>query len=42
VHAQMDVDWPRFQKMFVQLMSSPTHNAQNPQMPRKASGDGKQ
>ncbi len=42
VHAQMDVDWPRFQKMFVQLMSSPTHNAQNPQMPREASGGGKQ
>lgn len=42
VHAQMDVDWPKFQKMFVQMMSSPTPNARNPQMPHAASGDGKQ
>lgn len=32
VHAQMDVDWPKFREMFVQLMSSPTPNAKNPQM----------
>lgn len=32
VHAQMDVDWPKFQKMFVQLMSAPTPNAHDPQM----------
>ena len=32
VHAQMDVDWPKFQKMFVQLMSGPTPNAKDPKM----------
>ena len=32
-HMQMDVDWPRFQSFFLQLMSSPTPNAKNPQMP---------
>jgi purine nucleosidase len=32
VHAQMDVDWPKFQRMFVQLMSSPTPGAKDPQM----------
>ncbi len=32
VHAQMDVDWPKFEEMFVQLMSAPTPNAKNPQM----------
>lgn len=29
VHAQMDVDWPKFKKMFVQLMSTPTPNAKD-------------
>jgi purine nucleosidase len=32
VHAQMDVDWPRFQAMFMGLMSSPTPGAKNPQI----------
>ena len=32
VHAQMDVDWPEFQQMFVRLMSAPTPNARDPQM----------
>lgn len=41
VHAQMDVDWPKFQKMFVQLMSAPTPNAHDPQMLRQAK-DSKQ
>jgi inosine-uridine nucleoside N-ribohydrolase len=31
-HVQMDVDWPKFQKMFVQLMSAPTPNAHDPKM----------
>jgi purine nucleosidase len=38
VHAQMDVDWPKFQKMFVQLMSGPTPNSRDPQMLRQAAG----
>jgi inosine-uridine nucleoside N-ribohydrolase len=33
VHAQMDVDMPKFGKMFVELMTSPTPGARNPQMP---------
>jgi len=40
-HVQMDVDWPKFQKMFVQLMSAPTPNAHDPQM-HQANGEGKQ
>ena len=36
VHAQMDVDWPKFQKMFVQLMSAPTPNSKDPQMLHQA------
>jgi purine nucleosidase len=32
VHAQMDVDWPKFQKMFVQLMSAPTPSTRDPQI----------
>jgi purine nucleosidase len=32
VHAQMDVDWPKFREMFVKLMSAPTPNAKDPQM----------
>ncbi len=32
VHAQMDVDWPRFQRMFVKLMSAPTPHSKDPQM----------
>jgi purine nucleosidase len=36
VHAQMDVDWPKFQKMFVQLMAAPTPGAKDPQMLRGA------
>jgi len=31
-HVQMDVDWPKFQKMFLQSMSSPTPGAKNPQL----------
>jgi purine nucleosidase len=31
-HVQMDVDWPKFQKMFLELMSSPTPGAKNPQL----------
>jgi purine nucleosidase len=38
VHAQMDVDWPKFQKMFVQLMSAPTPNSKDPQMLHQAAG----
>jgi purine nucleosidase len=38
VHAQMDVDWPKFQKMFVQLMSEPTPNSRDPKMLEKTSG----
>jgi inosine-uridine nucleoside N-ribohydrolase len=38
VHAQMDVDWPKFQKMFVQLMSAPTPNSRDPQMLHQAAG----
>ncbi|HEV2134911.1 MAG TPA: nucleoside hydrolase [Terracidiphilus sp.] len=36
VHAQMDVDWPKFQELFMHLMTSPTPGAKNPQMLRKA------
>lgn len=32
VHAQMDVDWPKFRDMFIKLMSGPTPDAKNPQM----------
>ena len=32
VHAQLDVNWPKFENMFMQLMSSPTPNARDPQM----------
>ncbi len=31
-HVQMDVNWPKFQQMFMRLMSSPTPGATNPQM----------
>ncbi len=40
-HVQMDVDWPKFQKMFVQLMSAPTPNAHNPQMVNSGTGESK-
>ena len=40
-HVQMDVDWPKFQSMFMQLMSSPTPNAKNPQMGAATPGPGK-
>jgi len=33
VHAQMDVDMPKFGRMFVQLMTAPTPQAKNPLMP---------
>jgi purine nucleosidase len=36
VHAQMDVDWPKFRQMFIHLMASPTPGAKNPQMLRQA------
>lgn len=35
VHAQMDVDWPKFQRMFVHLMTSPTPGAKDPKMLRQ-------
>jgi inosine-uridine nucleoside N-ribohydrolase len=38
-HVQMDVDWPKFQKMFVGLMSAPTPNAHDPQMSHPAGGE---
>ena len=41
VHAQMDVDWPKFQRMFIQIMSAPTPNSRNPQMLGQATGEGK-
>ncbi len=41
VHVQMDVDWPKFQQMFIQLMSAPTRNTRDPQIIRQASGEGK-
>jgi purine nucleosidase len=40
-HVQMDVDWPKFQKMFVQLMSAPTPNAHDPQMVHSGNGESK-
>ena len=36
VHAQMDVDQTKFQRMFVHLMTSPTPDAKDPQMTRQA------
>ncbi len=36
VHAQMDVDMPKFARLFVELMTSPTPGARNPQMPLDA------
>jgi purine nucleosidase len=42
VHAQMDVDWPKFQRMFIQVMSAPTPNSRNPQMLGQATSEGKQ
>jgi purine nucleosidase len=41
-HVQMDVDWPKFQKMFVQLMSAPTPKAHDPQMLHPSPGESKQ
>ena len=38
VHAQMDVDMPRFAKLFVQLMTAPTPHAHNPVMLQQSSG----
>ena len=32
VHIQMDVDWPKFRRMFLEMMSKPTPGAHNPQM----------
>jgi inosine-uridine nucleoside N-ribohydrolase len=32
-HVQMDVDWPRFQNLFMQWVSAPTPKAKDPQMP---------
>jgi purine nucleosidase len=40
-HVQMDVDWPKFQKMFVQLMSAPIPNAHDPQMLHQLPGESK-
>lgn len=36
VHAQMDVDWPKFREMFLDLMRSPTPGAKDPQILRQA------
>jgi inosine-uridine nucleoside N-ribohydrolase len=33
VHAQMDLDRPKFERLFVELMRAPTPNARNPLMP---------
>jgi len=41
-HVQMDVNWPKFQKMFVQLMSAPTPNSHQPQMFHQAPEESKQ
>lgn len=38
VHAQMDVDMPRFAKLFVHLMTAPTPHARNPLMSQQSSG----
>lgn len=38
VHAQMDVNWPKFQQMFVKLMSAPTPGSRNPKMLERNSG----
>jgi purine nucleosidase len=40
-HVQMDVDWPKFQTLFMQLMSSPTPNAKHPQLGATPPGQGK-
>jgi purine nucleosidase len=39
-HVQMDLDWPKFQSFFMQLMSAPTPNSKNPQMPQRPAGQG--
>jgi purine nucleosidase len=39
VHAQMHVDWPKFQQMFIRLMSAPTPNSKDPKMLEQAPGD---
>ena len=36
VHAQMDVNWPKFREMFVHLMTSPTPGAKDPQILHQA------
>ncbi len=41
-HVQMDVDWTKFQKMFIQLMSAPTPGSRDPQFGHQATGGGKQ
>ncbi len=41
-HVQMDVDWPKFQKMFIQFMSAPTPGSRDPQVGHQATGGGKQ
>ena len=38
VHAQMDVDWPKFEQMFLHLMTSPTPGAKDPQMLQQPKG----
>jgi inosine-uridine nucleoside N-ribohydrolase len=38
-HVQMDVDWPKFQSFIMQLMSAPTPNAKDPQMPDTPGGN---
>lgn len=38
VHAQMDVDWPKFKQMFTRLMSAPTPHSRDPKMLDDAPG----
>jgi len=38
VHAQMDVNWPKFRQMFLHLMMSPTPGAKHPQMTIRTAG----
>jgi hypothetical protein len=33
----MDVNWPKFQQMFIRLMTSPTPGASDPEMLRQLS-----
>jgi purine nucleosidase len=41
VHAQMDVDWPKFSEMFTRLMSAPTPHSRDPQIMNPATSANK-